>query len=238
MQAAIDAFNLREHMVNYEKNMFSTGGIPKQILLTKNKVSKDDADIIKQRWKDTKPADLAVLWGGEFDLKEPNYVTARDMGYEKGLDFSQTELAQIFGVPESLIKTENVNRSNAETGEYILAKYGIQPAASRIDQKVTEQLAVQFDPLLFTMFDNPVPEDAAARREDRKTDIELGIRSRNEARREDGLEDHEGADELLVPNNIIPISQVGEQLAEQQAQFVAGRATEIAREERERRQGG
>jgi HK97 family phage portal protein len=228
--AAHQAYDLREYMVNFEQQMFKSGGIPKQILVAKGRVSPDDAEMIKGKWKALEAGDIAVVGNEEFDLIEPSYVTARDMGYKEGLRYSMTEIARIWGIPVSMLDTTDVNRANDESGERKMARDAVAPFATRIDQKITEQLAPQFDENLLVMFDNPVKEDAEAAREDRKVAIELGIETRNEARRQMGLEDVEGGDELLIPQGLVPLSDIGAVAMEQQAAFLGGRALEMARE--------
>lgn len=228
--AAHQAHDLREYMINYEQQMFKSGGIPKQILVAKGKISPEDAEIIKGKWKALEAGDISVVGNAEFDLIEPHYVTARDMGYRDGMRFTMAEIARIWGVPVSMLDTVDVNLANAQAGERQLAKRAIAPAATRIDQKITEQLAPQFDPNLLVMFDNPVPEDAEAQREENKLALEQGYKTRNEVRREGGLEDKEGLDTILVPQGLVPIDSVGAVAMEQQAAFIAGRATEMARE--------
>lgn len=229
--AAEQAYNLREYMTNYESQMFRSGGLPKQILTTKNKVSKNDADTIKTKWKQTPAGDIVVMWGDEFTLQEPRYVTARDMGYEHGLSFTRDEIAGIFSIPKSMLTTDDVNMANAKAGKRQFAEQAIEPAAARVDEKITEQLAIQFDPNLFVMFDNPVPEDDEAARMDSELRMKYGITDRNYERRLLNIEEseEEGANQLLVPRNLVPISEISDNMDEEEAQFLAGRATEIAR---------
>lgn len=43
----------------------------------------------------------------------------------------------------------------------------------------------------------------------------MGIKARNEVRREEGWEDIEGADELTAQTNLMPVSQLGTQSGNQ-----------------------
>ena len=205
--ACLDAFNLEEYMMNYETQVFKTGGNPKMIIYTKNQVTKEQAERMKAAFKQIPDGDIAVLYGEDFTLHDVNSPTTRDMGFREGLSFARDRIAMCLHVPKSMLTADDVNRATAVAQQYHLAKYAIEPRCTQIDEKITEHLAPQFNERYVVCFDNTVPEDAEQEREDRKVNIDLGITTREEERRRMGLGDPEG--ELLIPADIIPISAAG-----------------------------
>lgn len=207
LMACLDAFNLEEYMMNYETQVFKTGGNPKMIIYTKSQVTKEQGERMKAAFKHIPDGDIAIFYGEDFTLHDLNSPTTRDMGFREGLSFARDRIAMCLHVPKSMLTADNSNRATAIAQQYHLAKYAIAPRCTQIDQKISEHLAPQFNERYVVVFDNPVPEDAEQEREDRKVNIDLGITTRKEERKKMGMGDPE--DELLVPVGMIPISAAG-----------------------------
>ena len=222
--AVIDSFNLREYMFNFEKEMFRTGGNPKLVLFTKGSVTKPEADRIKESYKRTEEAGISVMYGEDFTPFQPEQITARDMGYREGIALTRDEIAAAYHVPKSMLTADDINLATATAQEHYLARYATLPSVMAKDQKMNEQLSPQMSPsggdVSFVLFDDPVPENREEMRADLEMQIELGIITRAEARVLLRLDPMEGTDELLVPSNLVPLSMVGEQDVDEQADQV------------------
>lgn len=117
------------------------------------------------------------------------------------------EIAAGFGVPITMLLANDPNRANAEQGDASWMRNTILPYL-RMDE---EELNASYLPLwgiegdACLAYDNPVPEDATARREDAK--VALGgapYQTVNEWREEQGLEPIDGGDVLMVPTTLMP----------------------------------
>ena len=81
------------------------------------------------------------------------------MAFLQGRKWTREEICNCYGVPISKLTTDNVNRANAESGDYSYMKDTILPRLKKIEQKLNEQLLPMYDDRLFCAFDNPVPAD-------------------------------------------------------------------------------
>jgi len=74
-----------------------------------------------------------------------------------------SEMAFIFGVPESIVLASDPNRASARTGQYLYAKNTVQPYLTLIEEKLNEELIPMFgedaEDNLFLAFENVVPKD-------------------------------------------------------------------------------
>jgi phage portal protein BeeE len=94
--------------------------------------------------------------------------------------------ANCFGVPISLLQSEDSNRAVAEAGNYQHQRNAVRPRCTAIAGALT-QMARAVDPRYFFAFDNPVQRDELARAKV----IDMRVRNNtllvDEARDEDGL---------------------------------------------------
>jgi len=197
--ACLDAYQLREYMMNFEQQAFKTGGNMKMIVYVKGAdPGEKGADQIKKRIQRIGDNEPAVVGGDDMEFVFPPSASARDMGFRDGLSFARDDIAMVLHVPKSMLTADDVNRATASAQKYHLAEYAIQPRCIQIDEKLSEKLAPQFDPRYVIVFDNSVPEDIEQAREDRKVNIELGITSRDEERAAMNLPP-KGFDDLRLP---------------------------------------
>jgi HK97 family phage portal protein len=147
---------------------------------------------------------MIVPPGLKFDR---DFVTPDEMAYIEGKKITREEICIAFGVPISILVSTDVNRANADAGDNSHAKRGVLPRLRKLEEKINERLLPEFDPKLFCAFDNPVQEDRTIILAENTQYVGAGIRSRNAVRAELGEEPVEGGDELLVPYNLIPLSQ-------------------------------
>jgi len=210
--ACADAFNLREFMMNFETQLFRTGGNPKGIVWTKNPIDEKKGKDIKQKLKNMATGEWTVLYGDDFNIEPMSMPNARDMGYKEGLSFTRDEICMVMHVPESMLISENSNKGTSLAQKYHLAKYAVSPRNTQIDEKISEHLAPQFDERYVVLFDNVVPTDLELEREERKANLEIGVTTRNEERGKLALDPVDGGDELLVPMGMTPVDQAGTQI--------------------------
>jgi HK97 family phage portal protein len=121
-------------------------------------------------------------------------------------------IANNFGVPLSKLDTQNVNRANAEAGDYQHMKQAVLPRCRRNEQRLTHGLAWRYDGRLFFAYDNPVPDDLKTKTMVEMRELQTGKRVINEVRDDDGLPPVEWGEKPWLPGTLI---QPGEEEEEE-----------------------
>jgi len=210
LMACVIAADLGTSMNTYEATLLKNNARPDMVLSlppeTKN-MGKTQKESIREEFQinfgKSNRGKLGVLTGGAL-LKEIS-LKPKEMAFLAGRKASLNEVASVFGVPMSKLTTDNVNRSNAEAGDYSYQKDTILPKCRRTEQKMNEALLPHFDPNLFCAFDNPVPKDKEFRLTQLETRISIGMTTINEERQIDGMEEVEWGDEPKGQNQLEPV---------------------------------
>jgi HK97 family phage portal protein len=154
---------------------------------------------------------VALLEGG-MDFKQMS-LTPKDMDFSHAREFNRDQILALFGVPKSLIGLDaSMSRANAEAAEYGFSRYRIKPKMQRMANRITEDLAVQFDKKLVISFTDPVPENKEYLLEESQAALGMGgsipWMTPNEERAKRGDPNVEGGDELLVPSSFVTLGQL------------------------------
>jgi len=211
LQAAVLAADLAHNMNLYETSLFANRAWPDLAMVLPAEYgtpSEEEIRRIQQKWRQgfggvRKAGKLAILHGGA-DIK-PLSLSPREMAYLQGRKATFTEICGVFGVPPSKIVSEDVNRANAEAGDYAYMKDTIRPRLRKIEQKINEKLLPRYDERLFCLFDNPVPEDKDYRLKEIQTHLKTGFSTINEERRAEGFAAVPWGDVPIMPINMAPV---------------------------------
>lgn len=150
---------------------------------------------------------IAILKGG---LKYKQIqINPKDMDFAALKKGSLEAIMFGFGMPKSVMGiTEDVNRANAEAGEYTFARWLVKPRLTRIKNKLNEQLIPMFSQATGVEldFDEVVPETMEMKRLLAESGMRSGFMTVNEARKLNGLDPlpPEVGEILLTPLNLIP----------------------------------
>lgn len=136
-------------------------------------------------------------------------ATQKDMEYIEGQKWSRDKIMALFGATKPILGiVDDVNRSNAETSEYIFAKYMVEPRVQKVADYLNEFYLPMFkrSETLFFMIDNPVPPNV-------EQEVEVFSRALagaswmtpNEVRERKGLDPIEGGDQLYAPAGMQPL---------------------------------
>lgn len=200
IEAAIMAVERYKAMDEYEQSLNKNMGVPPLLIRYKTgNLTPERRKELEIEWNrlmrgvgnagKTKVADM------DWDVV-PLGIEPRDMGFEVGRQWTLLEIANAFGVPLALIKTEGVPRANLDAALFQYQAFTILPRLRRIEQKLNEQLIPMYDePRLFVAYENNVPED---REFDLKRDdiyLRNGVVTVNEVRSKDALDPVEWGDE-------------------------------------------
>lgn len=208
IQAAAVAIDTDRYAAKFGMRFFENSAIPAGVLETQGWIDDDTRTELEDRWaKGHKGVDrayrMAVLQQGL--TYKPLGISQKDAEFLELRRYNRDEIMAIFGIPKAAVGlVEDVNRANAETGEYVLTKHIVKPRLKKIEARLNQFLVPQYDARLKVTFDDPVPDDEERRV--RKTDVMLmrGVYTINEVRAEEGRAPLPGCDVPLIPLNYVP----------------------------------
>lgn len=153
----------------FNRNFFLNSAEPGGVIVTPSNLTDDEFRDLRDRWAEAhrgvnKAHHIAVLEGGNTYV--PTTLTQRDMQFGELRTLSSEMVRQAFGFPKPLLgSVDDVNRANAEAGEYVLSKWLIVPRLERIKGALNNDFLPLFggtaDGLEFD-YDSPVPADDLA----------------------------------------------------------------------------
>jgi len=216
LQACVTAADLSQYMNQYEAHLMLNQGRPDiAIILPADSRKPPEAEqkrverYFRQKYGGFKNAGKPIWLYGGADIKQVS-ITPKEMAYLQGRKATMNEIAAVFGVPVSKLTTDDVNRANAEAGDYRYLKDTVLPRLRKFEQKLNEKLLPMYgQENLFVSFDNPVPEDREYRLKELKTHLETGYASINQERAIDGKDPVDWGDVPLLPMNLMPITSSG-----------------------------
>lgn len=212
-QAAIEYARLEDAFVSMQDNLLANGPRP-SVLVSPRDPKGNFGPAERQRLEaDMERRGRGGRAGGVFVVDGAVAVTPisyspTDLGGLQVSSYDLERIANCFDVPVSMLKTEDVNRANAEAGLEQHARNAVEPRCRLIASTLTRWThsldrkgTLGWD-RLFWAFDPVVTEDKQAEADLHKTYLDLGVISRNEVRLELGYSPAEGGDPLLVPGNL------------------------------------
>lgn len=212
MRAAYEAVMLQEKNAAHHAALLKNNARPDMLLSAKEGfggLGEPESERLERRFRrkfrEGGSGGIMVV-GDQVDMKPLTYPP-KDMQSFLIDDRARRTVANCFGVPLSLLQTENVNLANAQAGQYQLAKYAILPRCRRFEQRLTQRFLPMWDNSgrFFLAFDNPVPEDREFLLRKRGEDMKNGALTINEARAEDGRDPIDKGDRPLLPMNLLPL---------------------------------
>ncbi len=199
--AAASAIDTDEKAKRYNRQFFANAARPSMMVESEKTMS----DLAYKRWKQQ----LTELYTGEFNAYKPMLLegsakakpfalTQKDMDFLQGRKFSMDEILAMFGVsPVMLGMIAAANRANMDAAEYNFAKWVILPRARAFVKFFNKYVLDAIDPSLELNFENFVPDDVTADTQ-RRTAAVNTWQTVNEIRKEMGLPDVDGGDDLYI----------------------------------------
>jgi len=131
----------------------------------------------------------------------------KDLDFANLLATMQNKILAGFRVPRTVLGiTDDVNRANAETTDYVFIKRTIKPKMQQIVGHLNEKLVPRFGADLYLTFKDPVPENEEM--QIKKFQAALGNApwmSLNEAREAQGLDKVTGGESIMAPFGLVPV---------------------------------
>ena len=209
LEASMTAAKLLEAQDDYLSDSFEHGGLPHVGIVVKD-AALPEAERKRlynewyKRFSSRVKGEKAIVLQGDMDLKTFGYPPG-DAGIEFTQKFKREEICAAFGVPLTMVEINEASRAGAEAGHYAYMQFTIMPKLRRMAMTLTEQLAARYDSRLFFEFDNPVPENKAARLAEVQVHLNTRMTSINEERAIEGMEPVAwGEEPIMAPAPTIP----------------------------------
>lgn len=184
VQSLIRDLDSIKYTKEWQANFFANSAQPGGMISVPVSLSDHDFQQLSKRWNAdhggvSKAHKIGILenatWvQNSFSLKDLQMAELEALGRDK--------ILAAFGMPKGMIGiVEDVNRANAEAGEYLFAADMIKPRLNNWKQLLNQQLLPLFDPAgkLELDFDDPVPENSEANIAERKTNFDVLIAAVN-----------------------------------------------------------
>ncbi len=165
-----------------------------------------------------------LVWGDKLKL-QPLSWQPKDLALAELYANVKLSISNAFHIPPDMWEPGASNRATAETAEYIFALRCLKPRIAYLTEKLTRDLAQEFDERLLFLADEIVPEDKTFELQKWDTLVKAGICTRATAQEMLGLPVEEWAREPLIPAGYLPpdaiLSQVPPQPTDAEPEPVA-----------------
>ena len=194
----------------WNRNFFFNSARPDAALEYEGTLTGEEYDRLREQWQArhqglSRAHKIAILEGG-ITYKQIQ-ISQKDMDFAELRKQTRENLLFAFGMPLSVMGiSENVNRANAEAGDYTFARWLIKPRLVRIRNKLNEQLIPKFPKAkgVELDFDEVVPETVEMKKGLAESGVKAGWMMINEARKLNGLDPVPSGDVFLIPFNMMP----------------------------------
>ena len=192
-------------MDRFLAQFYGEGATPSSVLETDQKITPDQADLMRQTWEDShyKRRRPAVLTGG---LKWRSITTsASDMQMIQHRESIIRDIARVYRIPIHLIGGsggDSQTYQNVEQAGINFVRYTLLPWMRRIEDAISEMLPLT-QKVRFNA-DEFMRADLMTRVNAQRTQILTGTLSPNEARQQENREPYEGGDTFMAPSTTPP----------------------------------
>jgi len=167
VQSLLRDLDAQRFTKEWQAQFFNNSAQPGGMIIADHRMDDTEFEEVSARWNEqhkgvSKAHRVAILenmqWvQNSFSLKDLQLAEFETLGRDKTL--------AAFGMPKSIIGiVEDVNRANAEAGEYLFARWMTRPRLVHWRSMLNSQLLPYFDPQgnLELDFDDPVPQNSEA----------------------------------------------------------------------------
>jgi HK97 family phage portal protein len=212
LAAAILSVDIDESQHKFQSNFYKNSGIPPLALETDGDVLPALRTKMREEWSENysgskNSGKIPILSNG---LKvKPIGISPSQFNWLEANKSTRDDILSIYGVPASKLGlVEDVNRANADANDYTFSANVIEPILNLLDERMTKDLAIKFDPRLIVKHDSTIRDDDKAEADVAKVRLSAGMTTINEERLAEGYEPVEGGDEILVPRNMVTLRDV------------------------------
>jgi HK97 family phage portal protein len=210
VQAGAEYIDNDNYAMEFNRKFFASGARPSGFLKTQF-TAEAQLEVLKAGFTN-QHGGIANMNGIAVLPKDVEWQSAgtspKDMDFKNLSEDSRERILAMFGVSRTILGTaeSDTNRATAETADYVFSKRVIKPHMQLICSFLNEKLVPRYGDDLYITFNDPVPEDRAARTEEMKTAVGgVPVLTVDEAREEFmGLGPVDGGDALMSPTAMQP----------------------------------
>lgn len=212
IKAQLYAFNMDQYISQQITAFYKNGAMFSNLFTTDQPLTQEQYDSIATQltnYQGAKNAGQKFILHSGLKVDKPITTTARDAMITEIQNLARDKQLAAHDTPLSKIGiTENVNRSNMETADMSYFNETIRPRAMFIVEFFNRFLVKLYDPNIDFEFDYPHFNDRQMDISERNSDMQNGLKSRNEIRQDMGLAPVDGGDVILVSPLMQPLDQV------------------------------
>jgi HK97 family phage portal protein len=189
-----------DYATSYQRDFFANNARPDFYFTSEEDLTSDQRDEILAAWdkrhkgkgKNSRPGILA----GGLALQQVS-LSQKEMDYIESLKFTRDDILVAFGVPKSVITTDDVNLANANSGLKTFLSETIKPEITALVEVINEMLVIpDFGERFYVDFEDPTPLDRQMQLNEYVAGVDKWI-TRNEIREALNLEPKPGGDDLF-----------------------------------------
>lgn len=207
LEAGWESSEVSNSLISHERGLLDNEARPDALLTSDDGFGPDEAENFERKFMRKFGFGRG---GGVWAVAEPNAKFTpiswppRDMARLEISKWSKLEIANCFGIPIALLESQSINRATLEGAQVQHGRYAIRPRLERSSAVLNKRLIPFYDNSgrLFLQYDNPVPEDRAAKTQEHVGLVGAGIETANEARHEYDLPPHPDGNKLESANAI------------------------------------
>lgn len=209
-QAAAIELDSEMYAGQWNRNFFYNSARADAVLEVDTHLKEEQFESLKEQWHArhgglSRAHKIAILENG-VKYKQIQ-VSQKDMDFRELRRQTRENLLFAFGMPLSVMGiSENVNRANAEAGDYTFARWLIKPRLTRIKNKLNEKLLSMYPQAkgVEIDFDEVVPETVEMKKGLAESGVKAGWMTINEARKLNSFDPVKTGDIFLIPFNMMP----------------------------------
>jgi len=200
-QAGWGQITLQDKAESYNHSTMENRGRPDMIVIPKEALGNAEATRLEARMnrKYRRAGAGGVMVSEQAVTLAPTGFSNKDLEMFQLQEASKLNTANNFNVPISFLKSEDVNRANADAGHYQHAKLALRPRCLRIAGTLNLQLAPDFDARIALAYDDPVPVDTDTTLKERESNLNNALTTVNEEREEIGMPAVEWGEKPWIP---------------------------------------
>ena len=191
-----------QHATNFQRDFFLNNARPDALLISEDELAPEQREEMRSSWNSKHKGEgrnsrLGILEGGM--QYQQISVTQKEMDYIESLKFTRDDILVAFGVPKSVITTDDVNLANAQEGLRTFLSETILPEVTALVEVINEMLVIpDFGERFYVDFEDPTPLDRTTQLAEFTAGVDKWI-TRNEIRESLNLEPIDGGDSLFTP---------------------------------------
>jgi len=191
LEACIDEVRLMDAINNYEKTLMDNNARPDFVVSYKDgQLEEHTQKKLSRQWnqlfKGVRNSGKVAVMDSQFEIKQLSF-NPKDLNYIEGKKWLRCAIMNAFGIDESFFTVENSNRASSQVAIEKYFRFTISPKLRRLQESINQTLLPLYDENLYIQFDQCIPEDNALAIQQDTSDIQNGIKSINEIRKERGL---------------------------------------------------